>query len=113
MFPRIPKKRRAKSQSEKIPSMVYWGRFESSPAAFGGGVERYGMRRVMRMGLMELGLPAAIAFPFVLFLIPLIQTLVKFYWDQQMLAWQRQVYQTEQKRRANELRETYRGMIPE
>lgn len=101
--------------------MVYWSQIEASPAALGGRMERYAARRVtrteLRGALTEAGLPMAMASPIAaivaMIVISMVQTLVKAYFDEQKRLWENEIYKRQQKMRSNELRQTYRGIIPE
>jgi hypothetical protein len=124
------KRRRAKAAKvatvRPAGHMVYWERVDRAAArtpGIGGGVlggggpagfmERYGLRRITRMGLYALGLPAALVFPLSILMIPIIRGLVQEQMQAQVQAEIQKRLDEYERKRKDWLHEAYRGIIAE
>lgn len=113
--------------------MVYWSRIdaemrqasaEEARAAtppmvmsVGGRVqsrlEMYGARKAMRMGLAELGVPAALVYPIAAAVLPALQVMMQWMITESVRVEMQKQFELFMRRQEQILREVYKGLVPE
>jgi hypothetical protein len=73
----------------------------------------YGARKAMRMGLAELGVPAAAVYPIAAAILPALQVMIKWMIDESVRVEVQKQFELFMRRQEQILREVYKGLVPE
>jgi len=76
-------------------------------------VEMYGARKAMRMGLAELGVPAALVYPIAAAVLPALQVMMQWMITESVRVEMQKQFELFMRRQEQILREVYKGLVPE
>jgi hypothetical protein len=73
----------------------------------------YGVRKAMRMGLAELGVPAMAVYPIAAAVLPALQVMVQWMITESVRVEVQKQFELFMRRQEQILREVYKGLVPE